>query len=67
MSAAEIIEQIKALPPEERRAVFAFVQIAEQDAPADDTTVRYADDRAFEAVVDRVFEKHAELFKKLAE
>ena len=67
MSAAEIIEQIKALPPEERREVVAFVQSTENGTANSGGTVRYVDDSQFESVVDRVFEKHAELFKKLAE
>jgi hypothetical protein len=66
MSAAEIIEQIKALPPDARREVVDFVKSADEEARAGGA-VRYADDKSFEAVADRVFEKHAELFKKLAE
>jgi len=67
MSAAEIIEQIKALSPEERSEVIAFVRSTENDDAKTDGAVRYSDDESFEAVADRVFEKHAELFKKLAE
>ena len=63
MSASEIIEQIKALPREERQQVVEFVHAVERSEPSP----RHADDDAFDAVVDRVFEKHAELFKKLAE
>jgi hypothetical protein len=73
MSVAEIIEQIKALPPEEFRKVSEFV-FKHIDAPRDllgessrNGVIRYAtDDQAREAG-DRVIEKHAELFKKLAE
>ena len=43
-----------------------FVKSAEGSAKSEGA-VRYADDDSFEAVADRVFEKHAELFKKLAE
>jgi hypothetical protein len=67
MSAAEIIEQIKALSPEERQEVVSFIRTAENDEPAATSTVRYMDDRTFDAVAERVFERHAELFKKLAE
>ena len=68
MSAAEIIEQIKALPAEERRRVIAFARTAgELDASENSAGVRYADNATFAAAADRVFEKHAELFKKLAE
>lgn len=68
MSAAEIIEQIKALPLEEQREVFSFVRKVEKEsAAASGQGVRYADDKTFDAAVDRVFERHDELFKKLAE
>ena len=67
MSAAEIIEQIKALSPEERQQVASFIHATEQNEPAQGSSVRYADNEKFEAVVERVFEKHAALFKKLAE
>jgi hypothetical protein len=67
MSAVEIIEQIKALPREERQRVIEFARNADCDEPASQPSVRYADDAAFEAATDRVFEKHAELFRKLAE
>jgi hypothetical protein len=67
MSAAEIIEQIKALSPEERQQVASFIHATEQEESSQGPGVRCADDAKFEAVVERVFEKHAELFKKLAE
>ena len=67
MSAAEIIEQIKALPPEERLQVVSFVRTVAEEASSENSGVRYVDDRTFDAAVERVFEQHAELFKKLAE
>ncbi|HSI15498.1 MAG TPA: hypothetical protein VK961_25865 [Chthoniobacter sp.] len=68
MSAAEIIEQIKALPLEEQREVFSFVREAEKEsASVNGQGVRYVDDRTFDVAVERVFEQHSELFKKLAE
>ena len=67
MSAAEIIEQIKALPPEERQQVLSFVRAVEEEESSESPSVRYADDRTFDAAVERVFEQHADLFKKLAE
>ena len=67
MSASEIIEQIKSLPREERRRVVEFILDTERLEAAEKPAVRFADDAAFDSVVDRVFEKHAELFKKLAE
>ena len=65
MSAIEIIEQIKALPKNEQREVFAFVREAGESP--DTQGVRYADSETFRKVVDRVFEKHDELFRRLAE
>jgi hypothetical protein len=69
MSAAEIIEQIKALPLEEQREVSQFVRahVDTKSEAAGATGVRYADDETFNAAVERVFERHEELFKKLAE
>ena len=65
MSAAEIIEQIKALPLEERREVFEFVHHA---ASAEkEPAVNYADDASADAAMDRVFEKHAEVLRRLAQ
>jgi hypothetical protein len=65
MSAAEIIEQIKALPREERAEVVEFVREMEHVTGADGP--QYADEVAFNAASDRVFEKHDKLFRKLAE
>lgn len=65
MSATEIIEQIKTLPHEEQRQVFAFVRDAE--TPREPASVRYADHKSFREAADRVFEKHDELFRRLAE
>lgn len=65
MSAAEIIEQIKALPPQDRRVVLEFARNAEPIASA--PSVHFASDEAARAASDRVFAKHKELFKRLAE
>jgi len=65
MSAIEIIEQIKALPQEERREVFAFVRETEETRRQKE--VRYVDDETFRRAADAVFEKHHELFRRLAE
>ena len=67
MSAVEIIEQIKALPKSERQRVLEFARTAERNESANQAPVQYADASTFDAAADRVFEKHAELFKKLAE
>jgi len=67
MSAAEIIEQIKVLSPEERQQVADFIRATKLNEPALTGSARYADDHEFAAVVERIFDKHDELFKKLAE
>jgi hypothetical protein len=65
MSAAEIIEQIKALPREEQRQVFSFVRSAEAEPV--EPKVQYMDMATFRAAKERVFEKHSELFRRLAQ
>lgn len=66
MSAAEIIEQIKSLPPQERDTVAEYVREASKTAPQS-PEVRYMDEATFRAAKERVFEKHAELFRRLAQ
>ena len=65
VSAAELIEQIKALPPAEVEVIRNFLLNgeAESEAPA----VQYAPDAEFDQAAQRVFEKHAELLRKLAQ
>jgi hypothetical protein len=66
MSALEIIEQIKALPKEEQAKVVDYVQqLHAAGAPA--VEVHYLDEGAFDAAKERVFSKHSELLKKLAQ
>lgn len=62
MSAAEIIELIKKLSPEERAQVVAFFKTE----PAR-REVKYISDEGFEAAAKEVFEDHKELFRRLAE
>ena len=66
MSAAEIIELIKKLPPEERAEVNEFVK-AEEAAPKAERTIRYLSDEKFEEAAAKVFEKHHELLRRLAQ
>ena len=65
VSAAELIEQIKALPPAEVEVIRNFLLNgkAESGAPA----ARYASDAEFDQAARRVFEKHDELLRKLAQ
>jgi len=61
MSAADVIEQIKQLPPEEWGKVRSFM---EKSSPQPDPSV-VSDD--FKAIADKVFSKNEELFRKLAQ
>ena len=65
MSAVEIIEQIKSLPPAEREQVAAFIR--ETDAQGGEAGVRYMDKATFRAAKKRVFETHEELLRRLAQ
>lgn len=62
MSAAELIEKIKALPPAELAEVRNFLLNG-----AGSSEVKYASNEEFEAAAGRVFETHDELLRKLAQ
>jgi hypothetical protein len=62
VSAAEIIEQIKQLPPEEQRQVKEFL-----GSKGEPEGVKYADDAAFKKASDEVFAKYDNLLRKLAQ
>ena len=64
MSAQEIIEQIKALPPKDKAAVVEFARTL--DAPAA-VKVNYVDERRAEPLAKKIFDEHEELFRKLAQ
>jgi hypothetical protein len=65
MSALEVIEQIKALPPAEKAQVVDFVR--QMEAPSEkDLETRYMDQDAFHGAKKKVFAKHAELLNRLA-
>jgi len=66
MSALEIIEQIKVLPPEEKAKVVDYVRQL-QVGPSAMTEVRLMDQAEFNAAKERMFSKHADLLKKLAQ
>jgi mRNA-degrading endonuclease RelE of RelBE toxin-antitoxin system len=65
MSAAEIIEQIKRLPPEEKRAVKDFVNTEGEGTSQPE--VEYIDRKSLEQTAEQIFKEHQELFRKLAE
>jgi len=66
MSAAEIIEQIKALPAEEQSEVAEFVRELAAAKPQSHE-VRYISVEEAKVIGDRIFENNAELFRKLAQ
>jgi len=72
MSAAEIIEKIKALPPEEQRQVSRFVR-AHMDAGrpsggvSQPATICYAADEQARAAGDAIVAEFPETFRRLAE
>jgi hypothetical protein len=65
MSAAEIIEQIKALPHEEQRRVFDFVKAAQANPAA--AGMRFASDEQAAEAGDAVVAEYPEVFRRLAE
>jgi hypothetical protein len=66
MSALEIIEKINALPPEEKAKVLDYVQQL-QAGKAATGEVSYMAQSEFDAAKERVFSKHSELLKRLAQ
>jgi len=65
MSAAEVIELIEKLPPTEQREVWAYLDQKEKAAPADG--IRRMDFAKGVAIGKGIFERHPELFRKLAQ
>ncbi|MEY4489557.1 MAG: hypothetical protein RIQ79_2065 [Verrucomicrobiota bacterium] len=65
MSAIEVIELIKKLPPEEQAVVFAFGDEAREQAAGG--VVRQANRDKAREVARQVFDRHPELFRKLAQ
>ena len=63
MSAAEVIEMIKKLSPEEQAEVREFMR---QGTPAVARTIKYLSDEDFDRVAKQVFAKNHELLRRLA-
>jgi hypothetical protein len=61
MTATEVIGQIKALPPEELAKVVGFIH--EMEAAPE----RTMDGKTFDLSVKQVFDRHAELMRKLSQ
>jgi hypothetical protein len=62
MTAAQVIDEIKALNPQERAKVLDLLLEIEADQ-----NIRHADDLAFDHAADRVMDRHADLMRKLAQ
>ena len=65
MSAVEVIEHIKALTPEEKARVVAFVH--QLEAEGEITGVAYAGREQAQAAGDAVIKQYETVFRKLAE
>ncbi|MBI2926867.1 MAG: hypothetical protein HYY24_14315 [Verrucomicrobia bacterium] len=65
MTATQVIEEIKLLPKKEQEQVYAFLRERE-NAKEGLAPARHADDRQFEAALDKVFDTHAGLLRRLA-
>ena len=63
MTATQVMHEIKALDPQERAKVLDLLLEIEGAA----RNIAYADDRTFDAVADRVIDRHADLMRKLAQ
>ena len=62
MNAAKIIQEIARLPEDEQGQVVEFVEALKK--PKED---RYVDSQIVEKTAQKVFDKHAALFEKLAQ
>ena len=67
MSAAEIIEQIKAMTPAQQAEVAAFLRGLESSVVREDSGVRYISKDEARELSQPIFEENAELFRKLAQ
>ncbi len=76
MNAAEIIEMIKKLPPEEKAEVMAFLKeaessVAEKDFRAEEAAterkVRYLPQAEAQRRAEKIFKENRELFHRLAQ
>jgi hypothetical protein len=65
MSAAEVIELIKQLPPDEKEQVHSYVLSGTDTVSPREP--RYIPTAEVERTAAEIFEKHADLFRKLAQ
>ncbi len=62
MTAHEVIDQIRALPPEEQAKVLEFIEEVKTAQ-----RLKQADDNSFSAAADWVFREHSDLMRKLSQ
>ena len=67
MSAAEIIEQIKAMTPAQQAEVAALLRGMDSSVVREDSGVRYISKDEARSLSQPIFEENAELFRKLAQ
>ncbi|MSU51057.1 MAG: hypothetical protein EXS37_18535 [Opitutus sp.] len=65
MSAAEIIEMIEKLPPEEMAEVFALLEKRKVGRP--EREIQYLPQAEAERIADQIYKDHSELFRKLSQ
>jgi hypothetical protein len=66
MSALEVIEQFKALPPQEKAVVMDFIHKM-GTPPASEVPVHYADSKSVAETAEKIFDRYDDLFRKLAQ
>ena len=66
VTAEEIIEQIKALPAEERAVVLEFINTLDTSV-SEPPSLQFIDLKSVQAVAEKIFNEHEELFRKLAQ
>jgi len=67
MTAAEIIEQIKALPPEEQAQVLDFIGKMRNESFAPTKQIRYASADEVAAAGEKVLEQYKDVFRRLSQ
>jgi hypothetical protein len=67
MSAAEIIELIKKLPPEERAEVMAWAKSEAAESRVEEPKVNYLPQAEAERRAEKIFRENHELFRRLAQ
>ncbi len=67
MSAAEIIELIKKLPPEEKAEVREFLKNGAADSAPVERKIRYISNEEFDKIAPKIFADNHELLRRLAQ